>query len=217
MSSRVHRRNDARDDNRRGLPVDPAHRAAAAAAAAGVAHQPVNHPRGDAGVLQPRGEGMPQVVGAAQVQVRQVGAGAGDRGLVGAAQVVGGQRRPQLDEPGRRAAGGDLRGVVLPAPDRAALARPPDGMLPDFQRVGIGNALFELTSDAGLCPLRDAATGAARPAAPRCARAAAARPVQQSGPAWCGAKGRRWTTTRRRASRGGRWRGTRRKAAHRPG
>src|SRR5215217_8931063 len=59
---------------------------------AGVAHQLVDHPGGDAGVLQPGREGVAQVVRAVQVQVAEVLAGGGDRGLVDAAQVVGGQR-----------------------------------------------------------------------------------------------------------------------------
>jgi hypothetical protein len=45
--------------------VDPAHGAAAGGvvvAAAGVAHQLIDHPRGDGGVLQPGREGMPQVI-----------------------------------------------------------------------------------------------------------------------------------------------------------
>jgi hypothetical protein len=53
-----------------------------------VAHQLIDHPRGDAGVLQPGREGVAQVVGSVQVQVRQVGAGGGDRGLVDPAKVV---------------------------------------------------------------------------------------------------------------------------------
>jgi hypothetical protein len=68
-----------------------------------VAHQLVDHARGDAGVLQPGCEGVAQVVRAAQVQVRQVGAGAGDRGgLVDALQVVNGQRRGQQMGSNRR-------------------------------------------------------------------------------------------------------------------
>jgi hypothetical protein len=38
-----------------------------AATAAGVAHQLVNHPGGDTGVLQPGRVGVPQVVGAVQL------------------------------------------------------------------------------------------------------------------------------------------------------
>jgi hypothetical protein len=57
---------------RRRLPVDPTHRIAGTAltvAAAGVAHQLIDDPGGDAGVLQPGGEGMPQVMRATQIQV----------------------------------------------------------------------------------------------------------------------------------------------------
>jgi hypothetical protein len=39
--------------------------------AASVAHEFVDHPRGDAGVLQPGREGVPQVMWAAQLQVVQ--------------------------------------------------------------------------------------------------------------------------------------------------
>jgi hypothetical protein len=58
-----------------------------------VAHQLVDHPRGDAGIFQPGREGVAQVVGTMQVKVGQVLAGGGDRGLVDPAQVVGRQRR----------------------------------------------------------------------------------------------------------------------------
>ena len=56
---------------RGGVPVAEADRAALApaAVAAGVAHEFVDHPGGDAGVLQPGREGVPQVVGAAQLEV----------------------------------------------------------------------------------------------------------------------------------------------------
>jgi hypothetical protein len=59
-----------REHGRRGLPVDATHRpliTASTAAAAGVAHQLIDYPRGDAGVFQPGGEGMAQVVGAVEV------------------------------------------------------------------------------------------------------------------------------------------------------
>ena len=63
--------------HRRGrLPIDTAHRAAAGvavAAATGVAHQLINDPRGDGGILQPRREGMPQVMRAPQVEMGEVG------------------------------------------------------------------------------------------------------------------------------------------------
>jgi hypothetical protein len=61
------------------------------APSAGVAHQLVDHPGGDAGVFQPGGEGVAQVVRAVQVRVGQVLAGGRNYGLVDAAQVVGGQ------------------------------------------------------------------------------------------------------------------------------
>jgi hypothetical protein len=53
-----------------------------------VAHQLIDHPRRETGVFQPGREGVAQVVGAVQVQVGQVLAGGGDRGLVDPAQVV---------------------------------------------------------------------------------------------------------------------------------
>jgi hypothetical protein len=53
------------------VPVAEADRAAlvAAAVAAGVAHEFVDHPGGDAGVLQPGREGVPKVVRSVQVEV----------------------------------------------------------------------------------------------------------------------------------------------------
>src|SRR5215216_6695667 len=55
---------------RGGVPVTQADRAALpAAVAAGMTHEFVDHPGGDAGVLQPGREGMPQVVRAAQLEV----------------------------------------------------------------------------------------------------------------------------------------------------
>ena len=76
---------DAGQHRRGRLPVDPPHRAAAGAvaAAARVAHQLIDDPRGDGGILQPGGEGVPQVMGATQVQVVKAGPGRIDRGLVG--------------------------------------------------------------------------------------------------------------------------------------
>jgi hypothetical protein len=63
-----------------GVPVVGADRAAAevAAAAGLVAHELVNHPGGDAGVLQPGRVGVPQVVGAVQLDRIQQGI-TGDR------------------------------------------------------------------------------------------------------------------------------------------
>jgi hypothetical protein len=49
-----------------------------AAAAPLVAHQLIDHPSGNAGVLQPGREGMAQVVGTVRVNRSQVMAGAGD-------------------------------------------------------------------------------------------------------------------------------------------
>jgi hypothetical protein len=57
----VQRRGDPSEHRWRRLPVDPAHRTAAGAAAApsaGVAHELIDDPRGDAGVLQPGREGV---------------------------------------------------------------------------------------------------------------------------------------------------------------
>jgi hypothetical protein len=54
----------------RRLVVDATYRttiAASTAAAAGVAHQLVDHPGGDAGIFQPGREGVAQVMGAVQV------------------------------------------------------------------------------------------------------------------------------------------------------
>jgi Single-strand binding protein family len=69
---------------------------AAVAAAACVAHSHVDDPRGDGGVLQPRREGVPQVMRAPQVQVAQVGPGRVHGGLVDPPQVVGPSRRRTL-------------------------------------------------------------------------------------------------------------------------
>jgi hypothetical protein len=80
--------------HRRGrLPVDPAHGAAAAgavAAAAGVAHQLIDHARRDGRVLQPGGEGVPQVMRAMQIEVAKVGPGRLHGGLIDPPQIVGG-------------------------------------------------------------------------------------------------------------------------------
>jgi hypothetical protein len=67
---------------------------AVVAAAACVAHQLIDHPPGDDGVLQPGGKGVPQVMRTPQVQVAQLGPGYRHRGLVDPLQVVGRQRRP---------------------------------------------------------------------------------------------------------------------------
>ena len=63
-------RNDSGGHLRGGVPIVSAHGAAvllAAAAAGLVAHQLVNHPGGDAGVLQPGRVGVAEVVRAVQV------------------------------------------------------------------------------------------------------------------------------------------------------
>jgi hypothetical protein len=72
--------NDTAGHFRGGVPVVGADRAPAkAAAAAGlVAHQLVNHPGGDTGVLQPRRVGVPEVVRAVQLDRIQQGI-TGDR------------------------------------------------------------------------------------------------------------------------------------------
>jgi hypothetical protein len=87
---------DAGDHCGSRLSVDPAHGTAAGGvvgAAAGVAHQLVDHPGGDGGVLQPGREGMPQVMGAPQVRVASPAPAALHGGLVDPPQVVGGQWR----------------------------------------------------------------------------------------------------------------------------
>jgi hypothetical protein len=74
----LNRSGDADGHLRGGVPVVGAHRAAAllpAAAGGLVTHQLINHPSGEAGVLQPGREGVAKVVGAMQVH-RVVGAAA---------------------------------------------------------------------------------------------------------------------------------------------
>jgi hypothetical protein len=81
---------------RGGVPIVGAHGAASLLAAATggfVAHQLVNDPGGDAGVLQPGREGVPQVMRAPQVQVAQVGPGRVHGGLGDPPQVVDPSRR----------------------------------------------------------------------------------------------------------------------------
>ena len=53
-----------------------------AAAAPLVAHQLVDHPRGDAGVFQPGREGVAQIVGTMRIDPNNVVAGAGHRPLI---------------------------------------------------------------------------------------------------------------------------------------
>jgi hypothetical protein len=66
-----------------------------AAAAPLMAHQLVDHPRGDAGVFKPGREGVAQVVGTVRVDRSKVMASAGDRALIDAAEVVPQQHRPR--------------------------------------------------------------------------------------------------------------------------
>jgi hypothetical protein len=101
--------NDPGGHLRGGVPVVGADRTPAevAAAAAGlVAHQFVNHPGGDAGVLQPGGVGVTEVVGAVQLDCIQQGI-TGDRqrrppaGLLVLAMVGGQTGSVQLAQGGR--------------------------------------------------------------------------------------------------------------------
>jgi hypothetical protein len=66
-----------------------------AAAAPLVAHELVDHSSGNAGVFQPGREGMAQVVGPVGIDRDKVMAGASDRALVDAAEVVPGQHGPR--------------------------------------------------------------------------------------------------------------------------
>jgi hypothetical protein len=68
--TRLDRAYDARGHLRGRLSVHAPHAAPLLRMpASGVAHDLVNHAAGDAGVLQPRREGVPQVVRAVQVEV----------------------------------------------------------------------------------------------------------------------------------------------------
>src|SRR5215213_11564573 len=78
-----------------GVPVagaDPAAAVQFTVPATLVAHEFVDHPGRDAGVLQPGREGVPEVVGATELEVFEVGAL--DRGLVHATDAVSGEHGP---------------------------------------------------------------------------------------------------------------------------
>jgi hypothetical protein len=97
---RVERLEDAGLHRRRGVPVDRPHRAHAlghpgGSAGGRVAHQLVDHPGRDAVVLQPGREGVPEVVGAAQVQAEQMPLRPrpADGSQIGMAQAVAGRVR----------------------------------------------------------------------------------------------------------------------------
>ncbi len=104
---------DARLHLGRGVPVDRAHRARAIRRprrppGRGMAHQLINHPCGNAVVLQPGREGVAQVVRAAQVQADQVAVPGGlpDRPQVAVAEHVAGRLGEPAASAGRRAGSG---------------------------------------------------------------------------------------------------------------
>ena len=74
-----------------GVPVAGADAAATVqlpAAAALVAHQLINHPGRDPFILQPGREAVPEIVGSAKLQMREVALGAVGRVLVEPAKAV---------------------------------------------------------------------------------------------------------------------------------
>jgi hypothetical protein len=82
---------------RGGVPIAGADAAATLqlpTATALVAHELIDDPRRDAGVLQPGREAVPKIVGSAQLQMLKVGASTLDSTLVEAAKAVARQGRP---------------------------------------------------------------------------------------------------------------------------